>query len=862
MKCITKSISVKRRFSQDIKRRFPFDDEIFSARQFDFYQRLKEVLLLATEDRLGVKKCALCLCLLLCSGSLDATTAPVSAADFDTSLLPNYTNADQTELLGKLMPGMYNLDIYVNSLLVTVNASIHVAIDSNQQTLICLTAVDVDSLPVVSKVKQAIKKHNNCLHPNLIPFLHYHADLANNKFIINVPQSDFAPQEDSGYAPKSKWLQGQEGVGANYGLNASTSQSRGFQSSDMSINIDGHANLFGWQFFLSGNSDFSYFSDDEGDRYSQTSNTLSYSYIQRVIPTMPAIVRIGYLSPISTSFSNPLSYGVELYNNLDILSPRYREYTPVISGTATTTTTIQAFQNNQKIFETTVQPGPYYIDNYHPIYGRGDITVVVKSNNSSKRYLLPYQNIHDALHEDTFLYRLFLGKVVDSTAISPFYSSVGLAYGVNNYFSFYDDFLFNRNYLATSMTSALNFGHLGGVSTSITLEKFLPQASYLSATHGYQLTVQYAKTFDATHTNFTVIGYMFQSKAYKTFSDALQVQSANNVFYDHSKNTISLNVSQGLPDNMNLSTSLIYSDSWLHTKQYSFTSSVGGSLFSHLSWNLSYSGSKIDHSKISNSLSLGLSLMLNDTISLSENANLDSANQAAFNSAANITTSDNSDIGISTTYNKQLHSNSPAASSLNAYASINFSKLNASLSVSADRWDNYNENLSLFGAALFTPKTGVVLSNQYDPEGTYAIIDTDGVSGALINDQAFTNGEGYAILPIAPYQYDTISLKNGKNQMGEIENYNQQVFPVEGAFVNVDFKGKSGKPIYLQTADMKGITSIIDEKNHLNAFKINDHLYYLAAVHLGDMIKINEQKAYQDIKVSANDVNKQLISLT
>ncbi|MCP5832333.1 fimbria/pilus outer membrane usher protein, partial [Klebsiella pneumoniae] len=92
-----------------------------------------------------------------------------------------------------------------------------------------------------------------------------------------------------------------------------------------------------------------------------------------------------------------------------------RGYAPAIRGVAGSTSKVTVSQNGRQIYQTTVAPGPFDINDLYPTSYSGDLDVeVTGADGSVSRFSVPFSAVPESMRPGISRYGLAVGRTVDA----------------------------------------------------------------------------------------------------------------------------------------------------------------------------------------------------------------------------------------------------------------------------------------------------------------------------------------------------------------------------------------------------------------------------------------------------------------
>lgn len=133
---------------------------------------------------------------------------------------------------------------------------------------------------------------------------------------------------------------------------------------------NGGMNLGAWRLRASGNYNWM---TDSGSNYD-----FKNRYIQRDIASLRSQLILGESYTTGETFDSVSIRGIRLYSDSRMLPPTLASFAPIIHGVANTNAKVTITQGGYKIYETTVPPGAFVIDDLSPSGYGSDLIVTVE----------------------------------------------------------------------------------------------------------------------------------------------------------------------------------------------------------------------------------------------------------------------------------------------------------------------------------------------------------------------------------------------------------------------------------------------------------------------------------------------------
>lgn len=160
-----------------------------------------------------------------------------------------------------------------------------------------------------------------------------------------------------------------------YSLNGYSSSSNGQTFNSAFAGINTGLNLGSWYFRHNG----SYNWQENGDSKYSSIN----SYVQRDVPAALGRVLLGQSNTTGQLFDTVPFTGAQFSTDDRMLPESLRGYAPEVRGIARTNALVTVRQSGQVLYETTVSPGEFIIDDLYPTGYGGNLDVTVREADGS-----------------------------------------------------------------------------------------------------------------------------------------------------------------------------------------------------------------------------------------------------------------------------------------------------------------------------------------------------------------------------------------------------------------------------------------------------------------------------------------------
>lgn len=744
--------------------------------------------------------------------------------EFDSSFLmgPGSNNVDLSRYSNgnTLSPGVYDASGYVNGDLVTTLKVEFIDIDKNGKTQACITPKMLsqlhirqpDDLPEKAVLVKREDSTNNCLNlPLAIPLATSHFDGGDQRLDIGVPQI-WVQKGFANYVDPSLWDDGVPAAMLSYNISAWKNKNS-FGGTDDSVyaGFNSGINLGAWHFRAQGN----YSWQKDGNSNIEYQNR----YLQRDIAALRSQLIIGESSTSGQSFDTVNLRGVRFYSESQMLPPQLASYAPTIRGVANSNAKVSITQNGYKIYETTVPPGPFAIDDLSPSGFGADLEVTITEADGSKHsFSQAFSSLVQMMHPGVGNWDLSVGQVNDNSL----HDEPGLAqgtfyYGFNNTFTGFSGIQATDNgYFAGLLGLGMNT-LFGAVSFDVTQSQTdIPDDKTYS---GQSYRLSWNKFFVPTDTSLNIAAYRYSTKNYLGLNDALSIiddaehSNSNNKrdmnSYSRMKNQFTISLNQNLTNNDISYGSLYLNGSWAdywvtNDSRSSFSAGYSNSL-GWASYSISLQRTYDEDNNRDDSVYLSITVPLDKllgtdrdnggfrTLNSSVSSDFDGSNQ--FNTSASGYSADNRwNYSVSTAYD--MEKTDKDLSTISSYVSYDssYGSIAASASASNDSSRQYSLNTD---GGFVLHSGGLTFSNQnFGSSDTLALIDAPGAKGARIDyGNSTIDRFGYGISStLTPYRENTISLDiNELDNDVEMKSTSATVIPRRGAVVLSQFETDQGR---------------------------------------------------------------------
>lgn len=623
------------------------------------------------------------------------------------------------------------------------------------------------------------------------------------KLKLTFPQASIRSNV-RGYIPPEKW---DNGINAFYtSYTVSLYNNSYLDSKSVFLNFNNGFNIGSWQF--RNNSFYNY--NESNDFSSSRFNSIN-TYVKRNIIPLKSKILIGESNTSNEIFDSLRFLGVNLSSAEEMYPDSQQGYAPTIRGVAQSNANVVIKQNNSTIYQISVPPGPFVIEDLNPTSVSGDLTVEInEANGSVQRFVVPYSTLPILQRDGRLKYDAVIGKYKTNSAnsLTPRFLQGTLIYGLPHGISVYGGTQFSKDYSNVLLGLGRNLGKLGAVSFDIShanseFENGVSQS-------GQSMRFLYAKSLVRTGTTFRLLGYRYSTEGFFTFNELLnQLDIVDNqpltpgyFTKDLSrKGQFEANISHSFGKYGSLFLSGTQQSYWKTGLKNSWLQA--GHSVSYRGVNLSLSLSHFSYKTYGTEdtiLSFGASLPLDGLARKNNKARLLENAYVTASTTHSSETGDDYRVALSGTLleNRNLryslsqsqltdHSN---AGSLALDYKGRFGDIGGTYS--------YNKNSNQIGltgnGSILAHRNGITFG-QYMNE-TSILVEAEGAAGVSVENYPGikTNNFGHAVIPYASaYRENRISLNpNSFDNNVEIERNVNTVIPANGAIVRTVFKADIG----------------------------------------------------------------------
>ncbi|WP_415377518.1 MULTISPECIES: fimbria/pilus outer membrane usher protein [Enterobacterales] len=730
----------------------------------------------------------------------------VYADEYFNPALLDTSNTSVTDLShfedGNQEPGVYHVDVFVNNENIDVK-DISFTHDKTAKLAPCLSLQQLKDWAIkTNEYPDLLKGDEKCVDLTAIPQAQVTFDFNHQKLNLSIPQIAMDTQS-RGYVPTDKWDDGITTFLMNYSLAGSQTASRSQEGKQNSqyLNLRPGFNIGPWRY-----RNYSTWNRDSDGKSAWES---VYNYLSRDIRALKSQLVLGDSNTPSDVFDSVAFTGAQLASSEEMLTDSEKGFAPVLNGIARTNATVSVKQNGYTIYQTTVAPGAFQINDIFPTGGSGDLELVVAESDGSEQHIIvPFASLPVMQRAGHLKYSSTVGKTRfnashDDESDTEF-AQGSLMYGLPHDITLYGGVQVASDvYSAAALGIGWNMGVIGAVSVDVTqshAQISQPQTSQRQSQKGHSVRMRYSKNFLNTGTNVLISGYRYSTDGYYTLQEAMTHYTSEDGDSDNGRTrsrtdlTLSQETFLGA-----LSLSLVQEQYWAQSKMSSVSLGYSNSWHS-VNYNVNYSYRKNtgdSDSENNNSNDRQIALSFSVPFSLFSTPVSVSYSMSGGGSSApvqNVNMSGNALQDDSLQWNVQMGYQGDGRQ-YNSNVSANYNARYGNVSAGLSHDPNADRLSYGLQGGMVIHDEGITLSQPIID--TAVLVKAPDVANVPVNNQAGvrTNNLGYAVLPYAtPYRKNNVSLNTESLEDGNIElvDTNKTVIPTRGAVVKAEYQTSVG----------------------------------------------------------------------
>ncbi len=337
-------------------------------------------------------------------------------------------------------------------------------------------------------------------------------------YMLNIARGTVSPE---------LWDSGIPAFLFGYNVNGYTSESHGNTFNSLFAGVNAGLNVGAW--YLRHNGSYNQMSD--GPSQYSSINT----YLQRDIPLLKGRMLLGESNTTGQLFDTLPFTGAQLASDERMLPESLRGYAPEIRGIARTNARVTVTQGGQVLYETTVTPGEFLINDLYPTGYGGDFVVTVReSDGTEQTFSVPYASVAQLLRPGSSRYSVTAGQLrSENLRDEPTLFQSTYQYGLTNAITGYGGLQISQDYYAVQVGAALGIP-IGALAFDVTQAgtklgdstdaNGRSQPGGTLSGQRYQLS--YSKLISETNSNLSAVYHRSSSQNYLDFLTAAQTRDA------------------------------------------------------------------------------------------------------------------------------------------------------------------------------------------------------------------------------------------------------------------------------------------------------------------------------------------------
>ncbi|AYM93306.1 MULTISPECIES: fimbria/pilus outer membrane usher protein [Serratia] len=708
----------------------------------------------------------------------------------------NEVDVARFEYGNQLEPGEYRAETYLNEKFIGLESVPVILIEGKPKVLInkgLFNKIGIKSSALNTKAFNELNSSDDYYElGKLTTAAKVHFDSTEMRLDIQIPQADLL-QTARGSVDPAMWDDGANALLLGYNTNYYESVANGKESQSFYGGTNVGYNLAGWMFRHSGS--LTWQKNDRRD-YNSIRN-----YVEHDITPLKARLTVGDAFTSGELFDTFGFRGVAL-NTIDKMLPdSQRGYAPVVRGVAQTNARVTIEQSGAVLYDTTVPPGAFVINDLYPTGYGGDLKVkVTEADGRQTTFSVPYASVPQLLRPGMTQYNAAIGTIRDlNISYTPRVAQVTLQHGLANSLTGYTGFLGTGDYSAGLVGAAIGT-QFGALALDVTHAR---ASAGGNTNQGSSYRATFSKMFAETGSSVSIAAYRFSSSGYLDLKNAM-------LFSDHyrynnddaaltlqrPRNRLSLTASQSFSEGLGqLYVSGFSQNYWNQSgndKQYQ----IG---YSNNFGRLSYSISANRLRNVGGDQETQYLVTFTAPLGSGGNSPNLNMNLGRTSNGLNSQASINGMLGSDDQFNYNLaagrdENNNSAGSVSGVYRSPY-----SSLQGSYGQGKNYR-SVSTGATGSVVVLSDSITASPYSSD-TLAIISAPNAEGAKVEGYSgvIINNSGNALVPyLNSYRLNEISLDpKGLPMDVELQNTRQQVIPRSGSVVRLRYRTSVGRPVLI-----------------------------------------------------------------
>lgn len=771
-----------------------------------------------------------------------------------------------------LPPGTYRVDIYLNDGYVTTGDMSFHADEGRRELVPCLTRAQLISMGVNTSAIPGIDvlATDACIPlTEMIKDATTRFDTGQQRLWVTIPQV-FMGDRARGYISPERWDHGINAGRLNYHFTANhINNATGSDSNTAYLNLQSGLNLGAWR--LRDNSAWRYNSSQSG-----TENKWQHinTWVERDITALHSRLTLGDSYTSGEIFDGINFRGGQLASDDNMLPDSQKGFAPTIHGIARGTAQVSIVQNGYEVYQSTVPPGPFTINDLYAAGNGGDLQVTIKeADGSSQTFTVSYASVPLLQREGHSRFAITAGEYRSGNARQekPAFFQSTLLHGLPAGWTLYGGTQLAYRYRAVNLGVGKNMDAFGALSVDVTQAN----ATLPDDTHhqGQSMRFLYNKSLAEMGTTIQLVGYRYSTRGFFRFTDTaysrmngynvetqdgvIQVQPKFIDYYNlayNKRGKLQLSVTQQLGRAATFYVSGSHQTYW-DTGKADEQLQVGlNTAIDDINLSVSYSLTKnawqqgrdqmlavnlsIPFSHWMRSDSKSLWRDASASYSMSHDLNGRTGHLAGLNGT--LLEDNNLNYSVQTGYTGGGNGNSGSA----GYAALNYRGGYGNANVGYSHSDGIKQSYYGLSGGVLVHEDGITLSQPLND--TAVLIKVPGAANVKVDNQTGvkTDWRGYAILPFATeYRENRVALNTSSLADNvDLDDAVASVVPTHGAIVRAEFKAHVGLKL-LMTLTHRGkpvpfgaIATVPGGKN--SSIVADDGQVYLSGMPMAGKVKV------------------------
>lgn len=770
-------------------------------------------------------------------------------------------------------PGTYRVDIYLNNGFISTRDVTFNTGENNQGLVPCLTRGQLASMGMNTASVASINAlaSDACVPlKEMIKDATARFDVGLQRLYLTIPQA-FMGNRARGYIPPEQWDHGINAGLLNYIFTGNNVHNdTGGTSNYAYLNLQSGLNLGAWR--LRDNSTWSYSSS--GSAGSEDKWQHINTWLERDITPLRSRLTLGDSYTSGDIFDGINFRGAQLASDDNMLPDSQKGFAPVIHGIARGTAQVTIKQNGYEIYQSTVPPGPFTINDLYAAGNGGDLQVSIKeTDGASQVFSVPYSSVPLLQREGYTRYAITAGEYRSGNGQQEkpkFFQSTVLQ-GLPFDWTLYGGTQLADRYRSFNLGIGKNMGALGALSMDVTqANATLPDDS---EHQGQSVRFLYNKALSEVGTNIQLVGYRYSTRGYFSFADTtynrmsgynvetqdgvIQIKPTFTDYYNlayNKRGKVQVSVTQQLGRTATLYLSGSHQTYWGTGSADEQLQAGLNTAVDDINWTLSYSLTK-------NAWQQGRDQMLavNVNIPFSHWMRSDSTSPWRHASASYSMSHDLNGrmSNLAGLYGTLLEDNNLSYSVQSGYAgggtgnsggtgytALNYRGGYGNANVGYSRSNGYKQLYYGVSGGVLAHANGITLSQPLND--TAVLVKAPGASSVKVENQTgvHTDWRGYAVLPYATeYRENRVALDtNSLADNVDLTESVASVVPTHGAIVRAEFKAQVGMKLLMTlTYNGKPVpfgATVTSDSSQSGSIVADNGLVYLSGMPLAGKVLV------------------------